>query len=81
MDRLLVATDFSPRSDRALRRASLIARKVGAVLSLVHVVDGDWPDALIEPERAAAADLLAALATTIRESDGIETNWSIVVTE
>ena len=81
MDRLLVATDFSPRSDRALRRASLIARKVGAALSLVHVVDGDWPDALIEPERAAAADLLAALATTIRESDGIETNWSIVVND
>ena len=79
MDRLLVATDFSPRSDRALLRASLIARNVGAALSLVHVVDGDQPDALIEPERAAAADLLAALAATIRGADGIEANWSIVV--
>ena len=79
MDRLLIATDFSPRSDRALRRASLIARNAGAALSLVHVVDGDRPDALIEPERAVAAELLAALAASIRESDGIETNWSVVV--
>lgn len=81
MDRLLVATDFSPRSDRALRRASLIARNVGAALSLIHVVDADQPNALIEPERAAADDLLAALAATIRGSDGIEANWSIVVND
>jgi nucleotide-binding universal stress UspA family protein len=31
MDRILVATDFSTRSDRALRRATLIAKQVDAV--------------------------------------------------
>jgi nucleotide-binding universal stress UspA family protein len=37
MDRILVATDFSTRSDRALRRATLIARRTGAALTLLHV--------------------------------------------
>src|SRR5690349_25051655 len=41
--RSLVATDFSTRSDRALLRATLVANRVGAALTLVHVVDADQP--------------------------------------
>ena len=77
--RILVATDFSPRSDRALRRALIIARQVGAALHLVHVVDGDQPEALIAPERAAASDLLAEVAAAIDKQDSIETDWTIVI--
>ena len=41
MQRIMLATDFSERSDRALRRTVLLAKAHGAVLDLVHVVDDD----------------------------------------
>ena len=71
MDRILVATDFSTRSDRALRRASLIAGRVGASLTLVHVVDGDRPERLVASERAEALSLLEETARTLRTADKI----------
>ena len=37
--RILVATDFSPQSDRALRRALLIARQCDAAITMMHVVE------------------------------------------
>jgi nucleotide-binding universal stress UspA family protein len=75
---ILVATDFSVRSDRALRRASLIARKLGARLTLVHVVDADRPQSLIEADRNAATGVLGELAQSLREVDQIETDWLVV---
>ncbi|HEU6442162.1 MAG TPA: universal stress protein, partial [Microvirga sp.] len=48
MRTILVATDFSTRSDRALRRATLLARHVSARLVLIHVVDDDRPVRLVE---------------------------------
>ena len=72
MQRVLVATDFSTRSDRALRRGSLLARQAGAELVLVHVVDDDQPRRLIDAEREQAASLLHDLTRTVRESDGID---------
>lgn len=71
MERILVATDFSTRSDRALRRATLIARRVGASLTLVHVVDGDQPARLVAAEQAAALSLLEEIGRTIRDVDGL----------
>lgn len=71
MDRILVATDFSTRSDRALRRATLIARRVGALLTLLHVVDGDRPGRLVARERDEAESLLRETADTLRTGDGI----------
>ncbi len=79
MDRILVATDFSPRSDRALRRATLIARRVGAALSLVHVVDVDRPDRLIASDRAAASSFLDELTKTIETADGISADHIVKV--
>ena len=79
MDRLLVATDFSARSDRAVRRATLVARKLGAALTLIHVVDGEQSDRLVEADRATASDLLAETAATLREVDGIEADWAVKV--
>lgn len=71
MDRILVATDFSTRSDRALRRATLIARRVDASVGLVHVVDADRPERLIASERSAAVSLLDETARTLADIDGI----------
>lgn len=47
---ILAATDFSTRSQRALRRAGLLARDGAADLTLVHVVDDDQPPDLVALE-------------------------------
>lgn len=72
MKRILVATDFSTRSDRALRRATLLAQQSGARLLLVHAVDDDQPRQLLEAERQAAGTLLHHLAATVRDADRVE---------
>ena len=77
--RILVATDFSPRSDRALRRGILLARQNATELLLTHVVDDDQPQRLIDVERREAAALLDELASTIRESDGIECQRHVAI--
>jgi len=71
MDRILVATDFSTRSDRALRRAVLIARRVGASLTLLHVVDSDRPERLVAHEQAEAWAILRETADTLRSVDAV----------
>ena len=71
MKRILVATDFSTRSDRALRRATLLARSTKSNLVLVHAIDSDQPRQLLEAERQVADVLLVDLATTILETDNI----------
>lgn len=71
MERILVATDFSTRSDRALRRAVFLAKANRAGITLVHVVDNDQPAYLIERQQAAGQDLLAQTAATITRGDGI----------
>ena len=75
---ILVATDFSTRSDRALRRATLLAKQRGAALTLLHVVDDDQPLRIVEAEQAAAAEILAAQAETLRQVDGVTCRWRIV---
>jgi nucleotide-binding universal stress UspA family protein len=47
MRRILVASDFSARSNRAARRATLLARTYGSSITVVHVVD-DNPVLMVE---------------------------------
>lgn len=68
--RVLCATDLSSRSDRAMRRAAMLARARGAALTLLSVVDDDQPAALVESERRQVATLLAELAATVAELRG-----------
>lgn len=79
MDRILVATDFSARSDRALRRATLIARRAGASMTIVHVVDGDQPERMILADCAAATALLEETVATLRDVDGIRADHMVKV--
>jgi nucleotide-binding universal stress UspA family protein len=72
MKTILVATDFSTRSDRALRRATLLAKQHGAKLKIVHVVDDDRSQRLVASEQADARILLDELSTTIASVDGVE---------
>ncbi|NJL50231.1 MAG: universal stress protein [Blastochloris sp.] len=79
MKRILVATDFSTRSDRALRRATLLARQVSAEIVLVHVVDDDQPPRLLRVEEREAGDLLEEIARSVREIDHIRCETRLVL--
>jgi nucleotide-binding universal stress UspA family protein len=79
MKMILVATDFSARSDRAMRRAILLAKSLDASMSIVHVVDDDQPDRLISAEREAASALLVEQARTVSTTDGVTCDFSVVL--
>jgi nucleotide-binding universal stress UspA family protein len=81
MQRLMLATDFSERSDRALRRAVLLARAHGAILDLVHVVDDDRPRRIVDHEAVEARNLLRELAQSLRSGDGITCATQIVLSD
>lgn len=68
---ILVGTDFSTRSDRALRRAVLLARGDEHELLIVHVIDDDQPRRLLDSQQRAASDLLREMARTITDVDGV----------
>jgi universal stress protein E len=55
---ILAATDFSTRSNRALRQAGLLAQPGNAQLHIVHVVDDDHPEELVRMEKREAERLL-----------------------
>lgn len=63
MRRILAATDFSGRSERAIRRAGLLAKKFGAEIVLAHVVDDDRPKHMVQ---VAENEATAALENTVR---------------
>ncbi len=69
---IVIATDFSTRSDRAARRASLLAKDLGAKLSLVHVIDDDQPRRIVQAENTAAMAILNEQARTLRDTDGLD---------
>lgn len=79
MKTIMVATDFSERSDRALRRATLLARQTGARLSLVHVVDDDQSMRIVEAEREVAQRLLAEQSATLRRMDGVACDTHVIL--
>ena len=79
MKKLVVATDFSVRSDRALRRATVIARCLGSEVTLVHVIDADLPDRLAAAERDAARAILADTVEMLRSDDGIEARFRVLI--
>ena len=81
LKRILFATDFSPRSDRAGRRAALLARQMGASIAIVHVVDDDRPPRLVQRARAEALELLEEMRRTFTETDGIECDVTVALGE
>ncbi len=81
MKRILVATDFSERSDRALRRATLLARQSGAVLTVMHGLDDDRSARMVDRERYETESLLREQAATLEKVDGLKSNWRVVMGE
>ncbi len=64
MKRILVASDLSTRSDRAVERAVQLAGTHGAKIVLMHVIDDDLPAAVVAGLRHAAEETLAAILTS-----------------
>jgi len=81
MQTIMVATDLSTRSDRALRRATLLARGTSAHLILVHVIDDDQPSPLVEVSQRETGILLAQLARTVQDVDGVPCEAKIMLGE
>lgn len=54
MNKFLVATDLSPRSDRAFNRALALSDEWKASLTILHVVDEDLPSPISNQLKAAA---------------------------
>ncbi|GEO13661.1 universal stress protein [Microvirga aerophila] len=75
---ILAATDFSTRSQRALRRAGLLARDSGADLTLVHVVDDDQPSDLVALESREAGRILGEQTGAIPELCGLRSRALVV---
>lgn len=75
---IALATDFSARSDRALRRATIIAKRMGASLTLVHVIDDDQPQYLVDAQMHASRAILDESARTVREFDGVDADARLV---
>jgi nucleotide-binding universal stress UspA family protein len=67
MQRILAPTDFSTRSQLALRRAGRLARQSAAELTLVHVVDDDMDQRFVELERREAERFLREQAEAVAE--------------
>jgi nucleotide-binding universal stress UspA family protein len=62
--RILCATDLSPRCESAVRRATLLAKQMDALLLLVHVVDDAQPQEVIASEAKRARIALEARQLT-----------------
>lgn len=72
MSQIVAATDFSARSQRALRRAGRFARQISAELTLLHVVDDDQPEKLIELESHEADKFMNEQIASISELRGVQ---------
>jgi universal stress protein E len=76
---ILAATDFSTRSNRALRQAGLLAKAGGTQLDIVHVVDDDQPAQMIETERREAHRVLAEQMKVMPELSDVRCEAMVVV--
>lgn len=77
MKSILMATDLSARSDRALERAVGLASDDGAALSIVHVLDEDLP-ALANARQKAAEQATQEHVDTLTASNGPSISIEVV---
>lgn len=75
---ILAATDFSTRSNRALRQAGLLAQPGDAKLHIVHVVDDDQPEELVRMEKREAERLLNEQINSMPELRGTQPRPMVV---
>jgi nucleotide-binding universal stress UspA family protein len=77
--KILAATDFSTRSNRALRQAGLLAQPgSNAQLHIVHVLDDDQPEELTHIEKREAERLLRKQIDSMPELRGTQSHPVVV---
>ncbi|MDY6941940.1 MAG: universal stress protein [Pseudomonadota bacterium] len=79
MKRILVATDLSERSDRAIDRAVSLCKEFGAHLSVLHVIDEDLPVSIAEEQRRVAERDLREHLFSLRGAEDVAVDFLIDV--
>jgi nucleotide-binding universal stress UspA family protein len=75
MSQIVAATDFSTRSQRALRRAGRLARQTAAALTLVHVGHQCWGS---DADRAGSVPTTPSAASWVAISEPIGSRDSVM---
>ncbi|MDN6858748.1 universal stress protein [Pseudomonas sp. CAN2814] len=70
MKSLMVATDLSGRSEKALHRAAALAKRYACPWTVLYVVDEDQPSALIDQELTQVRMMLEARLVELTELGG-----------
>ncbi len=76
MKLIVAVTDLSKRGEKAVDRAATIARGAGAELLVLHVVDDDQPQAIVEKLVAEAEEYLSA--DTAARADSLPVRHSVI---
>lgn len=69
--KILAATDFSTRSQRAVRRAGCLTRAANARLGVLHVVDDDQPEGMVALEQNESRRIIEEQIASVPELQGI----------
>src|ERR1044071_7545314 len=75
---ILAATDFSTRSNRALRQAGLLAQARTSQLHIVHVVDDDQPEELVCMESRESERVLDEQVRSMPELSDVQSRPMVV---
>ena len=78
MKKIVMATDLSARSDRALDRAAMLARDHKAELTVVHVIDEDLPASFADAQKDSAMGIIREHIQGILLESGLNISIEIV---
>jgi len=78
MKKLLMATDLSARSDRALQRALALAHQLGATLEVIHIVSDTVPVSIAEQYEASARTTIEQLLASLPSAANVKPEIAII---
>jgi len=78
MQKLLMATDLSARSDRALQRALALAHQLGAKLEVIHIVSETVPESIAEQHEASARKTIEQLLASLPSAADVKPELAII---
>ncbi len=81
MKKFLMATDLSPRSDRALARAIRLASEHGAELIIAHVVDEGFPALIADAQETAARKIIQDHVDALMQDNDINVSVEIILSQ
>lgn len=77
MKKILVATDLSSRSDRALDRTAHLAKSLDAEVHILHVIDEDLPSRLAQEVKKNSTELLEKQIANTEALKGLRTKVDV----